>query len=570
MFQASRTQSRLLCILHKHKAPSFVRRFAFAGLVALLTLGLGTSCSVLGVSHDGSATQSSQLSATRPMVVPHYKKFDTASFQKDCDKLTKLAKDGDEAAVIQQYDLLYSKLAKLDDNTNAAYLAYCSNINDENISEQFTEAQLDSDSCHNAANVAFAAACTGPTADAFKKHVGQVAFDYYAQSEEPSQRELELDEQEAKLKEDYFSAINEADLDELTPTELNEKVGPIFVKLVKIRTELAKLNGYDNYADLADDMYLRDYEPEDLEKLYAAVKKIGPRFFELYYESDASFAFTEEAPEQDLATTLNKLQSAGSKIDPIVSDSVELLKKHHLFNIGSDDNRMDGAFATVFVENQVPFIYMKANGVTDLQTLSHEIGHFTDYRLNASPNNLVYGGGNLDISEIQANGLQSLYTNFYDEIYGVELGKKAASANLMDQLTNVIDGCIYDEFQREVYAHPDMTLDEINKTYARIASEYGDETDDESAYWWQYVSHTFDSPLYYVSYATSGIAALQLWDNSQTDFKGACKTWRKIIDAGCYNYGYRELMAKVKLVDLTDTNKVSKTCNDVLSYIERL
>ena len=570
MFRAFRTQSRLSAVVHKYKAAGFVWRFAFASLVALLTFGLTTSCSVMGVGHDGSAAQSSQLSATRPMVVPHYKKFDTKSFQKACDKFTKLAKAGDEAAVIKQYDVLYNKLAKLDDNANAAYLAYCSNINDETRSKQFTEAQLDSDNCHNAANLAFAAVCKGSCAQTFKKHVGQVAFDYYTQSEESTKRELDLDKQEAKLKEEYFSAINEADQDELTPTELNEKVGPIFVKLVKIRTELAKLNGYDNYADLADDVYLRDYEPEDLKKLYAAVKKIGPRFFELYYGSDASFAFTEEAPEQGLATTLNKLQSAGSKIDPVVSDSVELLKKHHLFDIGGDDDRMDGAFTTVFVENQVPFIYMKADGVTDLQTLSHEIGHFTDYRLNASPNNLVYGGGNLDISEIQANGLQALFTNFYDEIYGGELGKKAASANLMDQLTNVMDGCIYDEFQREVYTHPDMTLDEINKCYARIASEYGDETDDENAYWWQYVSHTFDSPLYYVSYATSGIAALQLWDNSQTDFKGACKTWREIIDAGCYNYGYRELMAKVKLIDLTDTHKVSKTCSDVLDYIERL
>ena len=74
--------------------------------------------------------------------------------------------------------------------------------------------------------------------------------------------------------------------------------------------------------------------------------------------------------------------------------------------------------------------------------------------------------------------------------------------------------------------------------------------------------------MYYVSYGVSGLAALQIWDQSRTDFDGACDTWHAIIDAGCYDYGYCELLEKVGMFDFKQPDKVVALCNDALDYVE--
>ena len=39
---------------------------------------------------------------------------------------------------------------------------------------------------------------------------------------------------------------------------------------------------------------------------------------------------------------------------------------------------------------------------------------------------------------------------------------------------------------------------------------------DFNRYWWTQVTHTFASPLYYISYAVSAIPALSIWQTAET------------------------------------------------------
>ena len=92
----------------------------------------------------------------------------------------------------------------------------------------------------------------------------------------------------------------------------------------------------------------------------------------------------------------------------------------------------------------------------------------------------------------------------------------------MEAIYVIISGCMEDEFQQTVYESPDMTLEEINQLYGRLAEEYG--LADLFSYVgeeWVAIPHTFQSPLYYFSYAASMIVAVELWILGQDNVNAA-------------------------------------------------
>ena len=155
-------------------------------------------------------------------------------------------------------------------------------------------------------------------------------------------------------------------------------------------------------------------------------------------------------------------------------------------------------------------------------------------------------------------------SHYYDEIFtdeGVaEIGKLEIADELME---NIIYGCIQDEFQREAYRNPDMNLDELNRLSARIYRDYGIEVGAKD-YSWVFVTHMFEVPMYNISYAVSGLAAMQIWSKSETDFDGAVKIWEKFLDEGVYNKTYLDVVGRCGLVKFTEPGAVEAICRPAL------
>lgn len=551
----------------------WIRLSAVVCVMAIASLCLG--CAFVSPTSAGGGSGAGGGSAAHTSVrgdvtVPTYTPYDPSEFNTLCDELLELSSGQDAQAVIDHYDRIYAELEHIEDLGTAAYHAHGAHIADESRSQQLEDHDAMADECFVAAQEAIAAACKGPCADALKAHVGEDVFEGLASYKPVGDRELSLATRETELVNDYYAALEKADDGDRTDAEINAVVGPIFLELVDVRTEIAKLYGYDSYADYADqELYWRDYEARDLEKLYSAVKEISPRYFDLYYNSDAASALYMDEYPMSCDEILEHAAAHADEVDPLVAEALSFLRANHLYDIDGSRSRMAGGFTDLFLADRIPFIYIDLDGQTDFQTLTHELGHFIDFYQTPTPNFLAYGfGGNNDLSEIQSNGLQALYMHFYDDVFNEEMARDARDATLMELLGGVVDGCIFDEFQREVYRHPNMTLDEVNQLYRAIAAEYGDLATGPHDYWWQYISHTFESPLYYVSYATSGLVALQIWDQSQTDFDAACDTWRSFIDAGTYDKGYLELLDELGLADFRDRSAVVGLCTDVLDFIE--
>lgn len=117
---------------------------------------------------------------------------------------------------------------------------------------------------------------------------------------------------------------------------------------------------------------------------------------------------------------------------------------------------------------------------------------------------------------------------------------------------------MYDEFQTEIYRCPDMTLDEMNQLFGELSLAYGyPDRGDDRAYFWVEVPHTFQQPMYYVSYATSALSAIDLYLQSLEDWDGAVRTYLDL----CYlsmTLPYREAMEEVGLRDIFRDDMVTE------------
>jgi oligoendopeptidase F len=107
---------------------------------------------------------------------------------------------------------------------------------------------------------------------------------------------------------------------------------------------------------------------------------------------------------------------------------------------------------------------------------------------------------------------------------------------LLDALYAIVTGCMEDEFQQRVYANPGMTLEQMNRLYAQLATAYGmEEVYGFSGMEWVLIPHSFQSPMYYISYAVSMVAALQLWEEQQTSEAEAWEAYWGIMMRGSYS-----------------------------------
>lgn len=354
----------------------------------------------------------------------------------------------------------------------------------------------------------------------------------------------------------------------------NEAICPIFLELVKNRNARAQIYGYDNYAEYAyTDLYNRDYTIDDIKSVYAAVKQyIVPALAEVeqyvYSGQLNDLLYMDYLTEEYVIDVVGRHMG---DIDPALADVYQYMVDHHLYDIDYDPGKMNVGYTTMLYEYQEPFIFNTPDySYYDLETMIHEFGHYNE-SFHAGTN-LVNDVTNMDVAEIHSQGLELLYLKYADEVYGEELGDSARQVVLYQMLYSVIDGCLYDEFQNAVFsADHDLTAQEVNQLFRNLSEEYGYiyyDSGDE-AYDWVDVPHTFSSPMYYISYATSALAALDIWTIAREDRQAGIDKYMELTTYGLTT-SYCELMEECGLKSIFEEGTIREIAQAVSNYASAL
>ena len=354
----------------------------------------------------------------------------------------------------------------------------------------------------------------------------------------------------------------------------NEAICPIFLDLVKNRNARAQIYGYDNYAEYAyTDLYNRDYTIEEIKSVYAAVKEyIVPVLSEV--EERVYAGNLNDLLYMDYLTEDYVIEVVGrhmGDIDPALAEVYQYMVDHHLYDIDYDPNKMNVGYTTTLYEYQEPCIFNTPDySYYDLETMIHEFGHYNE-AFHAGTT-LITDVTNMDVAEIHSQGLELLYLEYADDVYGEGLGDTARQMVLYQMLYSVIDGCLYDEFQNAVFAADhDMTEEEVNQLFRRLSEEYGYvyyDTED-AAYDWVDVPHTFSSPMYYVSYGTSALAALDIWTIAQEDRQAGIDKYMELTTYGLTTT-YCELLEKCGLKSIFEEETIREIAQAVADYSSAL
>ena len=499
-----------------------------------------------------------------------YKGWDSSRFDALLEQLENMDASAPDSEFLRVYEDLLAEYDELYDQYVLADAAYYADVNDDKAAAASDEMLEKRTEAEDDFFMAMQRVLHGPKGKLLRSQLDDLWVDWIETYIEESDELEALYMEENRLVQEYYSGIAEAEENAGSNEEyyemINELCGPVFLELVQVRDEIAEWNGYDNYYEYAFDSYGRDYDPEDIETLSGIAKdEIVPLFYEIYdtwwelpYPEHVEDFYDEQEILENLAGFLNS-------IHPDLSEAYDYLLKNKTYDIEWSEKKASTGYTDNLPGYRAAFIFNSPyDNYQDYSDLVHEFGHYNAAFHDPTP--AIYMTSVLDVAEIHSQALELLITRYADELYGEDAPFMTIDV-IFRILNSVLSGCMYDEFQKTVYENPDMTLDEIDDLAEELCFAYAMDGSGAERYDWIDVSHNFDMPCYYVSYATSAISALDIWRKSLDDWDGAVDRYMQVT-ALPSDTGYMEAVKACGMMDFTDRKAVTRLINDIRYYYD--
>lgn len=482
--------------------------------------------------------------------------FDETALQDALTELEALNESGDlqrgDAQTRERVETLYneikSELNVLSTQLSLIGIEYDANGAEERLAEISAELSAQSSILYDRCYQVLSLLANTPCQDIIEADVGEDKMEHLRNYEAVSDRMFELHQEEKQLIQSYDQIM--AQSPQTTVEDQYRSAGEIFCELVQVRHLIAQEAGYDNYVDYAyREIYNRDYTLEDIQAVWEAVKENIVPMEDMVASgiNSREFRGLHRQARSSGEEILDAIQPYMGQIDPELGETFDFMRTYHLYDIEYSDSKLPMGYTVGLPAYGSAFIFNLPYGdYQDYIDTIHEFGHFNE-TFHCTQHDL-WADFNIDVGEIHSQGLTLLFTEYSDELFG-EYGEVFNRVVLWDMLATVSDGCLYDEFQATVYQNPDMSLEEINRLYQQVAEQYGYQYDEEECYDWVEISHNFQNPLYYISYATSALSSLDIWLLSMEDRDEAVDIYLDLV-ALSLSLPYRQTIEEVGLRDI--------------------
>lgn len=354
----------------------------------------------------------------------------------------------------------------------------------------------------------------------------------------------------------------------LLAKERNAGLSALLARTIPSANSYAVRKGYASYAEYAyAQEYGREYSPEDATKLYAAVKEyIVPLYNRVNKILSANGRFDHSELLAHGFADNEAMVEAAAKYMPEVSDeyaaALNLLREKELADLSENPDRIGISFTTYIPYYSIAMIYSGTQDgePQDLSTFVHEFGHFAYYMYMQEETPL-------DISEFYSQGMEALYCNFADDLFG-EAGDTYRLEHLESLLKSIVNGCLFDEFQVQAYHMSNPTAADLNRLYYKLSLDYGFTYahNDDQAYNWVTTPHTFIQPFYYLSYAASALPSAELLVRADRDFEDAADKYLSMA-AGYRGQTYTEFFREFGFEDIFDSGDIAELASGLEDYL---
>jgi oligoendopeptidase F len=334
-----------------------------------------------------------------------------------------------------------------------------------------------------------------------------------------------------------------------------DKFEEIFDKQIKLRQQIAKNAGFDNYRDYAFRRLGRfDYAPEDCAKFHDAVEKeIMPVVRELQAERRKKMNVESLRPWdlavdplnrpplkpfKEVGEMVSRTQNIFNHLDRELADGFQRMQTLRLLDLANRKGKAPGGYQSTLAESRAPFIFMNAVGLQrDVETILHEAGHAFHALATRDEDLYAYRGAPIEFCEVASMSMELLGNEFLEEFYSGPDANRARRTHLEGILGIFPWIATVDAFQHWIYTHPGHTRAARSLAWLELMDRFGGEVDwtgyDKSrAYLWHRQLHIFLHPFYYIEYGIAQLGALQVWANSKRDKAKALNEYKSSLALG--------------------------------------
>ena len=479
-----------------------------------------------------------------------YEHYDYARFLDKTAPIYEMAKSGGTAQAFSDADYaVYDELNYIFTLYSLIDLQHYADPSDDYAAEEVIYAQELYYDAYDEYCRAMRTMAESPYADRMKKAYHESYIQWFLRYEpDESGGDKESYTAENRLVQTYYKLIAAEEPD-------YDAIGELYVELVNLRNEDVRRSGYDNYAEYAyENIYVKDYTPQDAQSVWAGAKQYFVPLVERYgwkiLDEAGDLYYSDKidcSPEKVLAA----LDTVVTSLSPELKTAYDYMITYGLYDIDPSPKKANTGFTVLLYDSNEPFIFNAAmDTYYDYTDMFHEFGHFANYFYTQS--DLVFGASDNDLSELQSQGLEVLSTFFFDDIFGSKYGDIIRDDLLLNMIFSVVDGALYDEFQNRVYSEPELTAEKVNRIFAELYEEYGYVPYDGYEHEWMGISHNFENPFYYISYAVSALGALEIYGLASEDWDAGLDRYLTAAAMDSEVYYYSEALEEAGFNDVFD------------------
>ena len=329
----------------------------------------------------------------------------------------------------------------------------------------------------------------------------------------------------------------------------------IFDRQIKLRHQMARNAGFENYRDYAFRRLGRfDYAPRDCALFHDAVAEhIMPLVGELHAQRSAQLALDALRPWdlavdprnrpplkpfQQVGEMVSRTQNIFGRLDGGLSRGLQQMQELKLLDLDNRKGKAPGGYQCTLTESRLPFIFMNAVGQQrDVETLLHEAGHAFHALAVRAEDLYAYRNPPIEFCEVASMSMELLGNEFIEEFYSAEDAKRARRVHLEGVVGVFPWIATVDAFQHWIYTHPDHSRDDRRQAWLALMDRFGGAVDwsgleEARASLWHRQLHIFLHPFYYIEYGIAQLGALQVWAASKSNKAAALAAYKNALALG--------------------------------------
>jgi len=383
----------------------------------------------------------------------------------------------------------------------------------------------------------------------YQKLSGSLTVQFRGQEKTLVQMGRYLEEPDRPLREEAWELVAKRRLQEA------EKFEGIFDQLLKLREQIARNAGFENYRDFAFRKLGRfDYTPAACAQFHAAVEaEIMPIARELQAQRRQQLEVETVRPWDLAVDPLNRAalrpfeaveqmvsrtQAIFDDLDGQLAAGYRQMRTLRLLDLDNRKGKAPGGYQATLAEARAPFIFMNAVGVQrDVETMLHEAGH-AFHALAAREEDLyAYRSAPIEFCEVASMSMELLGNEFLEHFYAAPEATRARRTHL-EGIVNLFPWiATVDAFQHWIYTHPGHARAERTAAWLELMNRFGGDVDWQGheaarANLWHRQLHIFIHPFYYIEYGIAQLGALQVWANSKRNQAAALNDYQRALKLG--------------------------------------